>query len=257
MIKKIIIATWVFIASSVFSSSAEDNYNYKFDPGYPVDENHMMGAYNAPARIDVKNSWDFYVNGTFILWQPKQQGLDLALISPIFDRNANHASILNTDFDYDPGFKLSLGTGYGSDNWQSWAEYTRLYTKNRARRSVAHTHTTITNYWRIGTALSNLINISSNWFSHFNILDLSIGRPYYVGTKLIFNPYFGGKAGWIDQKYNVIYTNIVQNVHHNYVTKVKSKSLERSATAAVDLRETITSRSCSSGRTIERLRKTS
>ena len=221
--KKTILASILLLATSVFASATypEDSYNYRFDQGYPVDENHMIGAYNAQGRIDVCGDWDFYATGTFLLWQPKQQGLDVALVTPRTNPTNNAAHNLNTDFDYDPGFKLTLGSFFSDDNWGLWAEYSRLHTDNSARRKADPQIDTITNYWRIGATVTNLTSIFSKWDLGLDILDLSLGRPYYIGTKLIFNPFIGGRVSWIDQKINV---RTSTSTGSKYETNVSSDS---------------------------------
>ncbi|HSX10884.1 MAG TPA: Lpg1974 family pore-forming outer membrane protein, partial [Chlamydiales bacterium] len=43
----------------------------------------------------------------------------------------------------------------------------------------------------------------ANWECAVNVFDATLGKPYYISRKVIFNPHFGLRFGWIDQEYNV------------------------------------------------------
>lgn len=221
--KKIMLASLLLLASCVYSSCPcpEDCCNNRCKPGYPVDRDCMIGGYNAQGRIDVCGSRDFYASGTFLYWEPKEQGLDIALITPIYNPTVNDANNLNTDFDYQPGFKITLGLFLLNDNWGLQADYTRFHTKNRASGKADPLIDTITNYWRVGTQIDNLISIISRASIDMDFIDLSIGRPYYMGTNLIFNPYIGVRGGLINQR-NIVRTETSRSLW--YETKVSSDS---------------------------------
>jgi hypothetical protein len=222
--KKLLISSFIFLASFAFSKeSQENNYNYRFNPGYSADKNHMIGAYNAPAQIKTEDSWNLFASARFIYEQPKEGGLDLALITPVYTE-PKEIQPLVMDFDYDPGFKVSLGASLKKDSWNLWGDYFYLHTRNKVKKELDQTQQTLTNYWRVGSAVNNLNYINAKWKLKIDIADLSLGRPYYVGTKLTFNPFIGTRVAFINQKMKVKYDSLVNDITSHYFTKTYSDS---------------------------------
>lgn len=219
--KKLILFPILFIIPTMsFTAPFIDNvYNSKFEKGYPVDEDQMIGAYNAQGRINTCGNWDFFAGGSLLLWQPKEQGLDFALISPI-NPSSKRAHDFYPKFEYDPGLKLNLGLFFSEDNWGIWTQYTRFSDKLCFKKFINTSNETVINYWRIGDPIDKIASLFSSWDLDFNIFDLSLERPYYIGTKLIFDPYIGIKSGWIDQKVKVAYSTSSSD----YETEVFSDS---------------------------------
>ena len=171
-------------------------------------------AYNAPARIDPACGWDAWVTGSFIFWQPKEKGLDLGYQTTV--TAATHTTDynpINLNTDYHPGFKLGLGMSTETDDWTVYLEYTRLKSDDTTTKDIIATYNVSTNYldsnWIYNVDGSyHTSYLKGKWELSYNMFDLELGRPYYLGKKLVFNPHFGLRAGWIDQKYNVDSLNI-------------------------------------------------
>jgi hypothetical protein len=173
----------------------------------------MSAGYNSPARLDVKGAWDFYLTASFIYW--------IAGASDYFvcehrqflpygstQHNDNFVEeMMDSHFGYHPGFKVGLGMNSDRDDWSLYAEYTWL------RNSDTHTWTV--NYVDPAEIEDNYLYIplpentvsgydldlvKNNRKYHYNMLDVELSRPYYVGTKLIFQPFVGVEGGWIKEK---------------------------------------------------------
>ena len=78
----------------------------------------------------------------------------------------------------------------------------------------------MTSYWRIGEQITDLFEIFSKWNLGLDILDLSLGRSYYVGTCFTVTPFVSAKAAWINQKANIKSAK----KDNKYQTRVSSKS---------------------------------
>lgn len=218
-VKKVVIGSLLLSFSSIFSACPcpDDCCNYRCKAGYPVDQTCMTSGYNAQGRIDVCRSRDYFASATFLYWQPKEQGLDIALISPIYDPTANVAHNLNTHFDYQPGFRVSLGLFLPCDNWGLFADYTYFHAKNNAERKKADTSKIfLTNYWKIGANVNNQ-SLSSHSTIDQDFIDLSLGRPYYIGTMLIFNPFIGLRGGIVDQRMEVVAQTSTSTYYKTYI----------------------------------------
>ncbi|NGX28168.1 MAG: hypothetical protein K940chlam1_00343 [Candidatus Anoxychlamydiales bacterium] len=175
-------------------------------PGEPT-----TAAYNQGANIDVCGSWDFYVTGSFLYWQPREQQLEIAqstFLGTDTTSTAEIGSIHKLSFDWEPAFKIGVGYIYGYDNWESYLQYTRV---NSSSSSTANNDNrageVLIDAWLLQPNDPNLstnsISITGKWDLNFNILDWEFGRTYYNGKKLTFKPHFGLKGGWINQSMRI------------------------------------------------------
>lgn len=226
------------IAMSLFAQEPCTTQN-GYAQGREMARAQMVAGYNAPARIDVRGAWDFYVTGSFVYVQPTEDNLELALSSS----NATgtevdlpmSGSIVNMNFDYKPGFKVGLGMNCDSDGWDVFAEYMRFYcTNHQSAGRVTNGH--LFSLWQhpdLHTAANAYSALSGKWRLEMNLLDLSLGRSYYAGSQLTFHPYFGARAAWIDQKYTVTGT-LATNTAVLSTARSKSDSWAVGARAGID-----------------------
>ncbi len=163
-----------------------------------------QSGYNAPYKN--YKTYDIFVDGSALLWQPKEQGMDIALFDTT--NKVNPSKILNTHFEYSPGFRITLGSNF-LDAWDAWIDYTQLKTENGMSKRSDLSSSSIINYWSFNNFQLN--EIKSKWGLSLKIFDLSFGRSYFVGKKLIFNPFFGLKFGKINQKIKVSSTSLTNS----------------------------------------------
>ena len=198
------------ILTITYANAYENNHNLNQKNcetpkpcGCDVAESPSTAAYNYPANIDVCGSWDFFVTGTFIYWQPRQEQMELAQTVFFPAPNTSIGKVYGLNFDWEPSFKVGAGYNFGYDNWQGYLQYTRV--NSSASNSTTNANATneqLLDAWLIQTAFltATAAKVSGKWDLDFNIFDLEFSRPYYNGKKLIFKPHFGLKTGWIDQK---------------------------------------------------------
>jgi hypothetical protein len=170
----------------------------------------LLSAYNSSARIDVKSSWDVFVKGSYILWQVKEKGLELALSSLEEGFDTSH-KVKNMDFSYKHGFKVGVCTNFDYDGWNAFIEYSRLHIKNnhKVHAPVGGYLLPIHTYFERAeeSPTNNRTSFcKERWRLKYDMVDFEVGRPCYVGTKLTFKPRRGAKFGWLDQKLYVDYT---------------------------------------------------
>ncbi len=177
-----------------------------YDQGHPVQASQMASGYNSPARIDVEGAWDFYLTGSFIYWQARMDGLSVGTYA--FTPPTHPGRVLNPEFEFKPGFKVGIGMNSSFDNWNVYAEYTWIRDEMHTRHSVPLASTISGSqvaFWNSNA--TSFTSVRSNWEHSNNILDLSLGRAYYVGTRLTFLPFVGTRAYWMDQDFHVSYAD--------------------------------------------------
>ncbi len=199
-----------------------------YDQGYSIEEDQMMSAYNAPARIDVTNSWDAFIKGSFIYWLPKLKGMEYAITRPAdYNTNVNAVSppvnrvykLHNvSQSDYKPGFKLALGTNLAHDNWTMMIEYVRLTGTNSSSVSLStyswlNFPERLVSLWIDSSLEHNTpTDATSGPFMHltgkletkYNMFNLEFARPLYESTCLTMRPFFGLTSGWIDFDFTTV-----------------------------------------------------
>ena len=179
-------------------------------------------TYDAGPRVC--DGANIFITADFLFWNAREDGLGYALTGSV---NANatasvssRGSVRHPDWEWDPGFKVGLGWNTMQDGWDLFAEYTWQRFNGSTDRVTNPTdpNNQLVNIWGMGGAgIGNATNLPPNqsietasgkWDLHFNVIDLELGRNYYIGRWLKLRPHFGLKGTWQDQYYKVRYTQI-------------------------------------------------
>ncbi len=184
-----------------------------FDQGGPIAQPLMTGFYNPSACIDLREGWDVYLTGSFLYYQASEDNLEVAIESQsstgTFIALPIQGSVVNMDFDYQPGFKVGIGMNFNRDAWDTFLEYTRLHlTTSQSAAQPLNGH--LFSLWAL-RALSSLTiyelsQVDGAWRLNLDLADWSLGRCFFVGKSLTFHTYFGARAAWINQRYTMTNT---------------------------------------------------
>lgn len=196
-----------------------------FEQGHEMAQSQMMAGYNAPARIDVRGSWDVYASGSFTYWQPIQDNMELGVVR---DTAAPHSALLidgdvvNLNFNYKPGFKVGIGMNFDHDNWDTFVQYTWFRGSHSTTTSLNTAGTSqLIPLWGAPDVITSteFFHGTQKWKLHMDLLDWELARSCYVGTKLSFRPFFAARAAWIRQNIDVEYTQHASGTTDFYVDK--------------------------------------
>lgn len=140
---------------------------------------------------------DVFITADFILWAPREEGLEFAMTGAS-GVVTNQGNLYEPDFGLEPGFKVGLGLNLGHDGWDVFAEYTWLATDVDETISSS----TMVDLWAQSmNATAN--RLRGRWDSNFNILDLELGRNFFVSQYLTLRPHYGLKGTWQNQNYTI------------------------------------------------------
>lgn len=189
-----------------------------FEQGQKMAKNQMMAGYNAPARVDVRGSWSLFTTGSFVFWQLSQDNMEVAFADNLSNtayttNNQIQGNLVQMDFDYKPGFKVGLGVNFDHDDWDAFAEYTRIHTSNSTSTNgvslASGAPAPLLPTWGHPYVIqTNAYNTAfEHWHCNLDTINLDMGRVYYVGTQLTFRPFFGGRSALITQNVHVNYVN--------------------------------------------------
>lgn len=180
-------------------------------------------AYNAPVLAN-KNAWaNLYATGSFIFWRASADYLAPAFLDNSFSSNpgdlANiifEGKVLEPEFDYKPGYKVGLGYKFHRDRWDLFAEYTRFHQTTHSSHQVTpggqHMHAVWLVFITPVLINEEFGSYKSKWKTDFDILDAEVGRDFFCGKHLTFRPSLGLRTLWLEQKYDLTYISLVQDL---------------------------------------------
>jgi hypothetical protein len=152
---------------------------------------------------------DPFFTADFIYWTSRQEGLaysisgaDVGLLS--FDTAPGR--IREPDWEFAPGFKVGAGVQMQHDGWDVYANYTWLHSNaSDSFTDPSGFLPTLANlvYILLNASLGNITgeldSAQTSWSHHFNVIDLELGRNYYISRALTLRPHVGLKGTWQDQ----------------------------------------------------------
>ncbi len=192
----------------------DENLIYNENSGESIDQIASLQQYNSPGRINVKGPLDIFFTGDFLYWQASQQGLtfartsnDLVAINPLID-----GRYMQPKYQYRPGLKLSAGMFLKHDDWSIFGEWTHIIGEGSKHTNAPGGGVLFPT--RVKTALlAGTVPVTASYAKatckiNYNIGDLMLGRPYYVGKSLVFSPNFGFRCSWITEHFNIHYDSV-------------------------------------------------
>ncbi len=178
-----------------------------------------MKEITPPAGFASQQGIGFSVYGDFIYWEARQANTQFATLFPTIATTSISSAynVYFPGFKYKPGFKVGIDFDLGHDNWDLEARYTWLNGSDGTTVITADPDSTnvaiqrLIPSYRPETAGENVNKASGKWDLHYNLINLDLGRDYYISQFLTLRPYFGLAGAWNNQKERVEYTYIDDN----------------------------------------------
>lgn len=178
---------------------------------------------NPPAHCMGMCQNDLYVTGAFLWWLPDEADFSLGFNqqTPYVAATATtpgsgaNGNLIRFGYQWDPGFRVGLGwQSHTAEGWDVYLDWT--WYKNKTNQSASAVASTagagIIPYWGFsnsGAALAQYANMKANWRLLYNMIDLELGRDFFVSCALSLRPYMGVEGGWIHRKWNVSYSGLL------------------------------------------------
>ena len=190
-------------------------------PGTPEEIVQCVpAAYNAPSGVDLAGRGDSYAEGSFIYWQPIEEGLELGFPFP---NGVGAASLprltgnntVQMNFDWKPGFKIELGTDAGKDNWSAAARYTWFhFTQSKDFVTPNLPVGRFSPYWfnneisGAGVQIGPFL-VDADWKLKLDMIDVELSRAGFMGKSFTFAPFWGLRGLRLDQQYTMLLLSTV------------------------------------------------
>lgn len=176
----------------------------------------------------VCNGADAFVTGEFLYWKARCDYLGYAITtgnstnSPI--PSSSCGRVYHPDWKFAPGFKVGLGMLFDHDGWDIYANYTwarfhdikgSVHARSPAKL-VSDFLCGLNGYFN-GNATTQVFNefASIKWQLDFNVIDLELGRNFFISRYLHLRPHFGLKTTWQCQEMEVLFKGIGLNTTAN------------------------------------------
>jgi hypothetical protein len=153
----------------------------------------------------VAHGADVFLTADFIWWKTVQEGTQYAVSGGLKTgslqafQNASKGKSVEVGEDWSPGFKVGLGLNLSHDGWDLYAQYTWLNSSNHS--STSHDHGVGLQGFGLGGDGPFVFGnkASANWDHHLNVIDLEMGRNFYLSQFFTMRPFIGLKGTWQDQ----------------------------------------------------------
>lgn len=178
----------------------------------------LCDAYLPAVNPLVSGCNDLYFIGEFIYWTAREDNLGFLRRNQVVDRQATaggrHGDVFHPDWNMQPGFKAGIGVIFCDEGWDVRAVYTWLRTRSTKESASRPDGTRLTDLgWTYPVLkefnddfdLGNLQGGSGSWKHDFNVIDLDLGRSFYVSPCLELRPHFGLKGTWQKQEFDIEY----------------------------------------------------
>lgn len=207
------------LTSSMFAHTNQNgNSNASYSSSNGVDSSSSQGNYqrgtfreitpNAGPRV--AHGADVFMTTDFIWWKATEEGLQYGLTGTNIQSAAsvNSADLYTTPAkgktksvgeDWAPGFKVGLGLNLCHDGWDIYTQYTWLYASDSSSISGNSNQVLFAEALSFNNGPTFSGNeASSEWDMHFNVIDLELGRNFYLSQFLTMRPHIGLKGTWQD-----------------------------------------------------------
>jgi hypothetical protein len=152
-----------------------------------------------------------YVTGDYLYWKAEQDGLMFAETSKNrVPFTIDDGKLFNPDFDWASGFRVGMGYHFNYDGWDLFLQWTD-YDVETSRHVHAPKNGQLLALWSTAHGVNPSyygLKASAHWHLDYDIVDLELGRNYYVSRALSIRPFLGARGAWINQRIRLHYEGL-------------------------------------------------
>jgi hypothetical protein len=204
------LAMWLVPPNLLLTSAVTNSENQEPVTTQPGNEN-VITPLVAPQP---KQTAKVEATADFIWWKSYLGNMEYAWAG-VFDNqlvqvpdSPSKGNIKTPDFDFAPGFKIGLGVVFLHDGWDLYANYTWLANQEEKTSVIGQSGVGLISLFP--TTPSSLVTqaiakATCTWEQKFNVLDLELGRNFFISRYLTLKPFFGLKFDWIEEEFEERY----------------------------------------------------
>ena len=154
----------------------------------------------------VKDASHVFADGAFIWWKSVLNGLETA-VTGISDTstltNVKQGRVYKPQFNYEPGLKASFGGYFNHDGWDITAEFTWIASEKQTVDVDRDSSKGLYSIYPVSVngvySTVPLSTSQTSWRQKFYVVDLELGRKFFISHALTLRPSLGAKLAWIKQ----------------------------------------------------------
>ena len=161
-------------------------------------------ALNPSGRPQVRDGADLFFTADWLIWQAHENGLDYAVKAqnpqPL-ESALYKSSVKNMEFNWNSGFRLGLGWNTPHDGWDLGVNWTWFQNKAKQEITVNSSHILFPSnaYEPANVTVDGFRSADAHWRLHLNLVDLNLGREFFVSKWMTLRPFISLRSGWIYQ----------------------------------------------------------
>lgn len=158
-----------------------------------------IGAQMASAS-PLFDGFGLFVMADLLYWHVYEGGTDYSLSKEIsgpvnFPKTSGKSSRVH--FDWNFGFRVGAGYHFEHDAWDAFVNFTWFQADGKGHAHAHSDETLVPQKGALDTVTAK--KIKAHWDIHNYIVDLELGRRYFVSKFLAFRPQVGLETAWIFQ----------------------------------------------------------
>ncbi len=173
------------------------------------------GMINPSGRPQVRDGLDLFVTADWLIWQAHENGLSYVIKDKSAPSNSlSNSSTKDLSYDWDFGFRVGLGYNLPHDGWDLAATWTWFHDHAHGRTDVGYTRNLLPTWAVNQTGLdpnTGALKSHAHWKLRLNMIDLDLGREFFVSKWMTLRPFVGLRTGWIHQKLDVDYKHLTED----------------------------------------------
>ncbi len=168
------------------------------------------GVINPSARPAPADSWGIFANVDALLWNAHISDLPLWVDNSGSTRTLVDGFAQGLNYNWAWGFRVGLGYAMEHDKWDVYLDWTHFDSHGTRNNSAPGGGAIFPSF-----ILQNILNpgvtpyIANSAKAHLdvgvNLVDLELGRAFYVSKWLSLRPSIGLRSAWLDMPLNIRY----------------------------------------------------
>ena len=171
-----------------------------------------------PQFYDLQCDCGFFVDGEFLYWYANEIPFPIGM--EITTGDLSDTVILSLpkknytlNAEWDPGFRVGVGWNSECDGWDLYLNWTYMHNSNSRRVTTVLEgslptagETALLSPWVYDftpTIPAVFDEIRAKWLLNYNVIDLELGRKYWLSHCFNLRPYTGLRGGWTRVRLNL------------------------------------------------------
>lgn len=192
---------------------------------------HVQGGKN-PTALDKNYRSGPYILSDLLYWQATMGGLEYVVRShaPV-DLNAlfgaesatlDDGRLKGFEFDWAPGFRIGVGYHFKYDRWDSLLYWTR-YHNHCSSSARPHGNGSLSGAWvPLVFGGGETQHATAHWHFRYDVVDLELGRSFYLTKALSGRPFIGLRGAIIGQHCRFRYDDLNNPNVHDLIVRTKN-----------------------------------